>query len=346
VRRAKYEIRLGRVRLERGVDACERDDHEQCQQFLSAYLELIRSAWKRLQGSGRQAVKQPQGFKELDIALREDMRLLDDLKHRIPLQDRDPVEKTGQEADRVRDEVLRALFPAERPHAAEKKFTSFHLLDGKAKPSPVLLPGVALLARPAAPAREQKGDFLTEDEEDKLRETQDPAARIEVYLDFEQARLARFDTFRSKPADAKYDTGTYLDKLLGQYIALNDEMKSWIDDQYQRQGDMRRGLRALLGRGPQQLEQLRRIQQSSDPYSSEYAASLRDAMDQLTDTLDGAAKALSDQEKKFGELRREEKATARASKERVKEEQKRTKEEKKLRKRQSRSGAPADSDQD
>jgi hypothetical protein len=203
-----------------------------------------------------------------------------------------------------------------------------------------------LFVAPAAVVWAQPGDFLTEEEEDKLREAQDPSERIEVYLALAQARLERLDEFRRKPVDPQYDNGAYLDRLVGQYISITDELKNWIQDQYDRQGDMRRGLRKALEAGPRQLEELRRIQQSPDPYAGDYGKSLREAIGDLSDTLDGATKALADQQKKFGEIKREEKAAARASKEREKEERKRTKQEKKLRKRQHRPGVPADTEQD
>ena len=205
---------------------------------------------------------------------------------------------------------------------------------------------LGLLVMPAVLLWAQKGATLTEEEEDKLREAQDPAERIEVYLGFSQARLDRFDDFRRKPADPQHDNGAYLDQLLDQYIAVNDELKSWIEFQYQRHGDMRRGLRALLKSGPKQLEELRRIQQSPDTFAAAYGNALRDALDQLTDLIDGGTKALGDQEKQLGELQRKEKAAMRLSKERRKEEEKRNKEEKKLRKRQHKGGVPGDAEVD
>lgn len=206
---------------------------------------------------------------------------------------------------------------------------------------------LALLLVTMPPSRvwAQKGDFLTEEEQEKAREAQGPSERIAVYLDFAQARLDRFEGFRKKPADPKYDNGAYLDQLLADYLVLNEELKNWIEFQYGRNGDMRRGLQALLERGPQQLAALRRIEQSPDAFAPDYGDTLRDAIAQLTDTLDGATKALADQEKRLGELKREEKAAARLAKERAKEEEKRTKEEKKLRKRQGKRGVPADSDE-
>lgn len=212
--------------------------------------------------------------------------------------------------------------------------------------SPLLALALALLA--AAPGRlgAQKPDFLSEDEQDKLREAaQEPSERIRLYLTFAQARLERFENFRMRPSDPKEDQGAYLDSLLGEYISLNEELKSWIDYQYEHNADMRRGLRALLEQGPRQLESLRRIEQSPDRNATAYSQALREAIGDLGDTLDGATKALAEQEKKFAAAKREEKVAARVAKERQKEEQRRSKEEKKLRKRQHNRGVPGEPDE-
>jgi hypothetical protein len=196
-------------------------------------------------------------------------------------------------------------------------------------------------------AQSPKRAALSNDEEDKLREEQDPARRIDLYLAFAQDRLSRFEIFRQKPDDPRYNTGKYLDEMMGQYIALNDELKDWIDDQFERGGDMRSGLTKLVQVGPQQLEQLRHIQQASDPRSSVYGHSVQDAIDDLTDTIDGGTKALAEQIKKFGQLKKDEKADARAEKERAKEAEKREKEEKKLQKKERKQNkVPTDADQE
>lgn len=124
VKRAKYEIRLGRVKLHEAIEACNQGHVDQCHQILGDYLERMKSSWETLRRSGRRASRQPQGFKELDIALREDSRLLEDLKHRVPYLDRDPIEKTAQGIEEIRGEVLRALFPDERPAADMDRFVS------------------------------------------------------------------------------------------------------------------------------------------------------------------------------------------------------------------------------
>ena len=201
-----------------------------------------------------------------------------------------------------------------------------------------------LLASANIPA--QKGEILSEDEEDKVRETQEPSGRIELYLDFIQDRLVRFDDYRNRPVDPRYDTAPYLEKQLDQCIQLNDELKNWIEYQFQRDGDMRKGLRKVLDWCPKQLAELRHVQDEPDAYTPAYKGTLRDAIDDFSDTLDGATKVLAEQEKRWGQLKREAKEDAQASKQRAKDEKKRTKEEEKLRKQQRKKGAPPVSDED
>lgn len=86
VNRAKLEVRLGRVKLFQATEAYDRGDVEECYQLLAAYLERMKGAWATLQSSGRQAWRHDQGFRQLDIALREDGRYLDDFKRRVPFK--------------------------------------------------------------------------------------------------------------------------------------------------------------------------------------------------------------------------------------------------------------------
>jgi membrane-associated HD superfamily phosphohydrolase len=146
--------------------------------------------------------------------------------------------------------------------------------------------------------------------------------------------------------DPQYDNGAYIDHLLDEYISLTDDLKNWIQDQYDRRSDMRQGLRKVLELGPKQLNDLRRIQESPDAYAADYAKSLRDAKDDFTDALDGATKALGEQVKMFGELKRDEKAEAQSEKARMKEEKKRSKEEEKLRKKERKQNPPSDEDKE
>lgn len=190
-----------------------------------------------------------------------------------------------------------------------------------------------------------KGDYLNDDEADQLRDAQDPSQRIEKYLSFAENRLMRFDEYRER-RDPNYDIPTYLNTQLDEYVQITDALKDWIEDQFDRHDDMRAGLKKVVEEGPHQLDIMRRIQQSTDPYAAGYRQSLQDAMDDFTDAIDGASKALSEQTKMFGELKREEKADAQTIKEREKQEKRQTKDEGKLRKKEHEKGPPTDPDED
>jgi len=116
VKKAKYEIRLARLKLLEAVDAVDRGGPEKVRELLNLYLAHIRTSWQLLQSSGRNAVRKPEGFKELDIALRRDGRILTDLGQRLPYFERGDVDKTAKEIEQIRAEVIKVLFPPARSH--------------------------------------------------------------------------------------------------------------------------------------------------------------------------------------------------------------------------------------
>lgn len=186
----------------------------------------------------------------------------------------------------------------------------------------------ALLAPLCAQARERAD--LTSEEVKELRDAQDPSARIKVYLSFAQNRLNRLEGLQEASPEAEANRGEQVDELLGQYISIDDELKDWIQYQYDRDGDMRSGLRELLKYAPAQLQLLQRIQKSPNPAARDYSDSLREAIANLNDTINGATEALAAQEKKFPAMKAEAKTGARALKKAQKEEAKQNKEERKL----------------
>ena len=111
VKKAKYQMRLGELKLEQATEAYDGSDLEQGQKLLDGGLKWMSAAWATLKNSGRDASRHSGGFKELDIALRESGRRLEDLKHRVSFMDRDPLEHATHEIDALHNQVLTALFP-------------------------------------------------------------------------------------------------------------------------------------------------------------------------------------------------------------------------------------------
>jgi len=121
VKKTKLKIRLARLKLSQASEAYLDGEFAEGQRLLEAYLACMQSAWQVMRNSKRRATKSPQGFKELEIALREDGRLLEDLQHRVPYFHRAPVETMTKEVEGIRTEVIRALFGLSQPSVAKQK---------------------------------------------------------------------------------------------------------------------------------------------------------------------------------------------------------------------------------
>ena len=120
IKKSKCVTRLARIKLQQTIEAYERGNIEQGVQLAKVYLGRVKDSWQILKNCGRNAARDPRGFKELDIELREDARLVEDLKRRVSYLDRGPIEQTGKDLEGVRAEVLQALFPVARALEATK----------------------------------------------------------------------------------------------------------------------------------------------------------------------------------------------------------------------------------
>ena len=111
VDRAKIEIKISEYLLEDVGEAVREGDLAQLEQHLAAYTATIEDAHQVLMDSGRDAVKKPGGFKELEIALRKHIRKFEDFGRALNLQRRAPLEKAKNLATGIRDKLLKKLFP-------------------------------------------------------------------------------------------------------------------------------------------------------------------------------------------------------------------------------------------
>jgi hypothetical protein len=111
VERAKIGVRISDILVEDVSDAVRQGNFTEMEMQLAAYAETIEDANKALFDSGRNAVKKPGGFKELEIALRQHVRKFEDLSRMLNLQRRVPLEQAKNLATGIRDKLLKALFP-------------------------------------------------------------------------------------------------------------------------------------------------------------------------------------------------------------------------------------------
>jgi hypothetical protein len=122
VKKAKLEIRLARFELQQVVAAYDHNQAMQGRQLLGNYLQEMNESWSMLKNSGRNAAKSPSGFMQLEIALRENARVLTDLRDRVAYLDEAPIERTLGVLNQLHSRVLLALFPgAVSPGATAQK---------------------------------------------------------------------------------------------------------------------------------------------------------------------------------------------------------------------------------
>jgi hypothetical protein len=111
VKKAKLETKLGRMKMQGAFAAYDQGQFDQCWKLLDEYLALMNQAWSDLVASGRVASKKPDGFKQLDIALRESHRDLQDFESRVGFSERQAADKISSQTVALRARVLDALFP-------------------------------------------------------------------------------------------------------------------------------------------------------------------------------------------------------------------------------------------
>jgi hypothetical protein len=122
VGKVKVLIRIASLHLQSVSHALKSDDFLQADRSLVQYKETIGQALETLKTSGRNAQKNPAGFKEFEISLRKQLRLLDDLKSRYSFDEIETIDRAIQTAKSAQEEMFEQIFGAENTgRRSEKK---------------------------------------------------------------------------------------------------------------------------------------------------------------------------------------------------------------------------------
>jgi hypothetical protein len=108
-------ITISDILLSFASEAIDISDHNDLKTLLDQYVVAVQSARETMVNSNRDAERRPAGYKELEIAVRGQIRLLEDMSARLTLDERKPVEDAIAAATSVRDDMLRLLFPHAAP---------------------------------------------------------------------------------------------------------------------------------------------------------------------------------------------------------------------------------------
>ncbi|MGH9804554.1 MAG: hypothetical protein ACRD4D_05230 [Candidatus Acidiferrales bacterium] len=103
-----------------------------------------------------------------------------------------------------------------------------------------------LLALTAAPAVAQKPDYLTPEEIEKVRETQDPDKRIALFLQFAGERMAKFDAALLAASQSEEPDYDELRDRMNDFIHAVDDAAAALEVALERGGaDLRKTRKAL-----------------------------------------------------------------------------------------------------
>ena len=119
VDRTKLDINISEILLSLVSDAVKSGEPEVLGRRLDEYVDTIEDAHQAMMKTGRDAHRKPKGFKDLEISLRRQIRILDDIGRGLTFDQREPVDKARKQASDIRDDLLKALFG--EPNAPGRK---------------------------------------------------------------------------------------------------------------------------------------------------------------------------------------------------------------------------------
>jgi hypothetical protein len=158
-----------------------------------------------------------------------------------------------------------------------------------------LLPICFVTAATAIPAFAQR-DFLTPDEVDKVRQVQEPNARLKLYLLFARQRM---DQLQQLFAKEKKGRSIQARELLEDYAGIIDAIDAVSDDALKRKVDIALGVSAVGDAEQRFLTQLRKIHDAAPADLDLYNVALEEAIAATSDSIELAG---SDADKRAAEL--------------------------------------------
>jgi hypothetical protein len=114
----KSYITISTILLTFTSEAVREGDTGVVRTLIDQYIAAVQRARDTMVMSNRDAERRPGGYKELEIALRGQLRFLEDINKQLVLEERKPLADAIATAVSVRDEMLRLMFPQAQMRAS------------------------------------------------------------------------------------------------------------------------------------------------------------------------------------------------------------------------------------
>jgi hypothetical protein len=142
----------------------------------------------------------------------------------------------------------------------------------------LILSGFALAMVAPMHAAQGEKDYLTEQEADQIREAQDPASRIKLYMNFAEDRLQKFQYEVNRPEhEAQYID--ILNNLMNAYVGCVDDAADQLDVAQQKQADVREAVKVMKAKDTEFLAILEKLDQATGKDFEQYRYTLEDAIE-------------------------------------------------------------------
>jgi hypothetical protein len=154
----------------------------------------------------------------------------------------------------------------------------------------MLAPTAAAAEAHARHAPQEKKDYLTDSEADKIRDAYDPGDRIKLFMSFADDRLKKFEyELTRQTPDVRHDE--MLNSLMNAFSGCVDDAADQIDVAKKRQVDIHRALKLMESKLKEYLPILQKLDKGSGPDYEAYKDTLEDAIQGSQDALSDVTKA-------------------------------------------------------
>ena len=153
-----------------------------------------------------------------------------------------------------------------------------------------LLLAITFLASTSASAAQQKKDYLSTVEADKIRDAEFSAQRIKLFLSFAADRIKKLQYELSRPAGEDRKRADRLNGLLNAYIGCVDDAANLIELGLDKQEDIRGGIKEMQAKAKEFLAYLQELAKNG-PELASYRENLDDAIEGTREALKDADKA-------------------------------------------------------
>ena len=149
--------------------------------------------------------------------------------------------------------------------------------------------GVPRAGRSRAVPAQQKKEYLSELEADKIREAMTPSERIKLFVEFAAERLRKLQYELSRPSTDRR-RAELLNSLLNGYTGCLDDAAELVQLGLEKQTDIRLGLKEMQKKAPEFLKLLQGLAENGAE-REKYQSTLEDAIEATQDAVKEAEKA-------------------------------------------------------